>query len=136
VGVNVQVNQQHVTQFQNVFSNWRAGSNAEAQLTAAISATAPSARINHEYVTRFVTDMNTIMPRVHLSTVAQQRLATAFATVLTPSIQVTTLEPTLTEVRQVLVESGLSPIQAQTVACDLHLMAAQVHPDLLEVQVK
>ena len=51
-------------------------------------------------------------------------------------MEVTTLEPTLTEVRQVLVESGLSPIQAQTVACDLHLMAAQVHPNMLEVQVK
>jgi len=135
-GANVQVNQQHVTQFQNVFSNWRPGANQEAQLTAAINAAAPNARINHEYVTRFVTDMNTIIPRVHLTTIAQQRLATAFATVLTPTVQVTTLEPTLTEVRQVLVESGLSPIQAQTVACDLHLMAAQVHPDLLEIQVK
>jgi hypothetical protein len=131
----VQVNQQHVTQFQNVFSNWRAGSNQEQQLTAAIRASAPSVNINREYVTRFVQDFNTILPRVQLSSTAQQRLATAFATVLSPSVQVTTLEPTLTEVRQVLVESGLSPIQAQTVACDLHLMAAQVHPNILEVQV-
>jgi hypothetical protein len=135
-GANVQVNQQHVTQFQNVFSNWRPGANQEQQLTAAIQAAAPSAQINHEFITRFVTDFNTIVPRIHLSTTAQQRLATAFATVLTPSVQVTTLEPTLTDVRQVLVESGLSPIQAQTVACDLHLMAAQVHPDMLEINVK
>jgi hypothetical protein len=134
-GANVQVNQQHVTQFQNVFTNWRPGASQEQQLTAAINASAPGARINHEYITRFVTDYNAIVPRVHLSTTAQQRLATAFATVLTPNVQVTTLEPTLTEVRQVLVESGLSPIQAQTVACDLHLMAAQVHPDMLQVQV-
>jgi hypothetical protein len=134
-GANVQVNQQHVTQFQNVFSNWRSGANQEQQLTAAITAAAPGVRINHEYITRFATDFNAIIPRVHLSTTAQQRLATAFATVLTPTVQVTTLEPTLTEVRQILVESGLSPIQAQTVACDLHLMAAQVHPDMLEVQV-
>jgi hypothetical protein len=131
----VQVNQQHVTQFQNVFSNWRPGASQEQQLTAAIQASAPSARINHEYITRFVTDYNAIVPRIHLSATAQQRLATAFATVLTPSVQVTTLEPTLTDVRQVLVESGLSPIQAQTVACDLHLMAAQVHPDMLEINV-
>jgi len=135
-GANAQVNQQHVTQFQNVFSNWRAGSNQEAQFTAAINAAAPGARIDHQYVTRFVTDFNTIIPRVQLSSTAQQRLATAFATVLSPTVEVTTLEPTLTEVRQVLVESGLSPIQAQTVACDLHLMAAQVHPNMLEVQVK
>jgi hypothetical protein len=132
----VQVNQQHVTQFQNVFSNWRPGANQEQQLTAAIQASAPNVQINHEYVTRFVTDFNRIVPRIHLSTTAQQRLAGAFATVLTPSVQVTTLEPTLTEVRQVLVESGLSPIQAQTVACDLHLMAAQVHPDMLEINAK
>jgi len=134
-GASAQVNQQHVTQFQNVFSTWRPGSNAEAQFTAAINAAAPGARIDRQYITRFVTDYNTILPRVHLSSTAQQRLATAFATVLTPSVQVSTLEPTLTEVRQVLVESGLSPIQAQTVACDLHLIAAQAHPDMLEVQV-
>jgi hypothetical protein len=134
-GANVQVNQQHVTQFQNVFSNWRPGASQEQQLTAAIQASAPDARINREYITRFVTDYNAIVPRIHLSTTAQQRLANAFATVLAPSVQVTTLEPTLTDVRQVLVESGLSPIQAQTVACDLHLMAAQVHPDMLEINV-
>jgi len=130
------VNQQNVTQFQNVFSSWRPGANQEAQLTAAINAAAPGGRINHEFVTRVATDLNAVLPRAHLSATAQQRLATAFATVLTPTVEVTTLEPALTEVRQILVESGLAPIQAQTVACDLHLMAAQVHPELLEIQVK
>lgn len=129
------MNQQHVTQFQNVFSNWRAGSNQEQQLTAAIQATAPSARINREYITRFVTDMNTVITRANLTPTAHQRLATAFATVLSPNVEVTTLEPTLTEVRTILVESRLSPIQAQTIACDLHLMAAQVHPNMLEVKL-
>ena len=97
---------------------------------------APAGRVNQEYVTRFVTDVTTILPRAQLNTTAHQRLANAVAYVLSPGIQATQLDTTLSEVRQVLIQSGLQPIQAQTIACDLHLLAAETHPNLIQVEVQ
>lgn len=128
------MNQQHVTQLQQVFAQ---GGNIDKQrLTQTITSMAPSGRVSQEYVTRFVTDLSTVAPKVQLNAQAQQRLATAVAYVLAPTAMPSQLETTLTEVRQVLVQSGLSPIAAQTIACDLHLLAAETHPNLLEVQVR
>jgi hypothetical protein len=133
---NVQVNQQHVTQLQNAFASLKTGGTAQnQQLTQTIMSIAPGSRVSQTYVTRFVTDLGTVLPRVTLSAPAQQRLASTIAYVLTPNVQATQLEPMLTQVREVLVQSGVPAVAAQTVACDLHLMAAEAHPELLEVRV-
>jgi hypothetical protein len=133
---NVQVNQQHVTQLQNAFASLKTGGTAQnQQLTQTIMSIAPGSKVSQTYVTRFVTDLGTVLPRVTLSAPAQQRLASTIAYVLTPNVQATQLEPMLTQVREVLVQSGVPAVAAQTVACDLHLMAAEAHPELLEVRV-
>lgn len=105
------------------------------QLTQAITAIAPAGRGSSTYVNRFVTDLSAVLPTVTLAAPAQQRLATAIAYVMSPTFEVAQLEPVMTQVRQVLVESGVSPVAAQTVACDLHLIAAENNPNLLEVKV-
>jgi hypothetical protein len=133
---NIQVNQQHVTQLQTAFSQLKSGGPSQnQQLTQTIMSMAPPGKVSQQYVTRFVTDLGTVLPRVTLTAPAQQRLASTIAYVLAPNVQVTQLEPMLTEVRQVLVQSGVPAVSAQTIACDLHLMAAEAHPELLEVRV-
>jgi hypothetical protein len=125
-----------VTQLQTAFSQVKTGGGAQnQQLTQTIMSMAPAGKVSQQYVTRFVTDLGTVLPRVTLSAPAQQRLASTIAYVLTPNVQVTQLEPMLTEVRQTLVQSGVPSVAAQTIACDLHLLAAEAHPELLEVRV-
>jgi hypothetical protein len=133
----VTINSQNVAQLQTAFSSIRPGSaeQSKQQLTQTITTMAPAGRVSQEFVTRFVTDVTTILPRVTASAQVHQRLATAVATVLTPSVQPAQLETTLTEVRQALISAGVQPIAAQTIACDLHLLAAETHPNLLEVRV-
>lgn len=130
------VNQQHVTQLTQAFSTMKSGgANNTQQLTTAIHGIAPAGRARSStYVQRFVTDLGAVLPTVTLAAPAQQRLATAIAYVMSPTVEVTQLEPVMQQVRTTLVESGVSPIQAQTIACDLHLIAAESNPQLMEIR--
>src|SRR6185503_16717657 len=77
---NVQVNQQHVTQLQTAFSQLKSGGTAQnQQLTQTIMSIAPAGRVSQQYVTRFVTDLGTVLPRMTLAAPAQQRLASTIA---------------------------------------------------------
>jgi len=134
----VQINQQQITQLQTAFSSIRPGQTdtQKQQLTQTIMYLPPQAAASQEFVTRFVTDVTTILPRAQVSPAVHQRLASAGALVLSPNLQPAQLDTTLTQVRQVLVQSGIQPVQAQTIACDLHLIAAETHPTLIQAQLR
>lgn len=124
-------------QLQTAFSQMKGGAAGgnNQQLSQTIMQMAPEGKVSQEYVDRFVTDVTKILPSANLTPQVHQRLATAVAYVLTPNAQATQVDATLTQIRQALVTAGVQPIAAQTIACDLHLMAAEANPNLVEVRV-
>jgi hypothetical protein len=111
----------------------KTGVNVEqnVQLRQAIKTTIKGGNVPDEFVDRLSRDISAAFTKVQVNQTVNVQLADALNTVLTATpTSHSEVEQAITTVQSTLIQNGVAKPQARAVACDLHLIATELVPDL------
>lgn len=107
------------------------GTGQNIQLRQAIKTSIQGKQVADEYVDRLSTDLSMAFKSGEIKQEVRTELAQSLHTVLTaqPSAQAE-IEQSLSRIQTIMIDNGATRPAARAVACDLHLIATELHPDL------
>lgn len=110
-----------------IASGTESTSSSHREFENSIRQMAPTGRLSNDSITRFATDLRKILPGVKsFKPELQKQLTSTTRLVLSPETSIDQIETTVATLRRQLIAAGLSPLYAQVLAGDLHLLAAEV----------